>query len=188
MVPHKRREEFREQTYENQDDTGATKQVKRILNFFLSDEYQTDVLDELTDRVAYDPVEVSEFYMTWEELHEMHANGMVIGGHTMTHPVLSKLSPDDQRTQIVESMEYLDDAVGGLSERTFCYPYGNSYSFDETTIAMLNEVDCEWCFKVESADITTDDIRSRLQALPRYDCTDFPNGEASGSIGPSNTE
>lgn len=188
MVPYKRRDEFREQTYENQDDTGATKQAKRILNFFISDEYQTDVLDQLTERLAYDPVAVSDFYMTRDELTEMHANGMVIGGHTVTHPVLSKLSPDNQRTQIAESLEYIHEAVGGLSERTFCYPYGNSYSFDENTISILKELNCEWSFKVESADITTRDIRSRLQALPRYDCTDFPNGEASGSIGRSNAD
>lgn len=185
MIPHKRREEFREQTYERQDDTGATKQVKRILNFFLSDDHQTEVLDELTERVEHDPAAVSEFYMTQEELHDMHADGMVIGGHTVTHPVLSKLSPENQRTQIAESFDYLETAVGGLSERTFCYPYGNSHSFTEETVAILNELNCEWCFKVESADVTMADIRTRPQALPRYDCTEFPNGGASGSIGSS---
>jgi peptidoglycan/xylan/chitin deacetylase (PgdA/CDA1 family) len=188
MVPHKRRDEFREQTYENQDDTKATKKAKRILNFFLSDEYQTNVLNELTERVEHDPVAVSDFYMTQDELNEMHANGMVIGGHTVTHPVLSKLSPESQRTQITESFEYLDNAVEGLSERTFCYPYGNSYSFTENTVSILDDLDCEWCFKVKSADITTNDITTRSQALPRYDCTDFPNGEASGSIGPSHDD
>ena len=185
MIPHKRRDEFHKQTYKNQDDTEATKRVKRILNYFISDKYQTKVLDEMTKRAKYNPVAVSEFYMTRDELKEMHANDMIVGGHTKSHPVLSKLSSENQRTQIVASFDYLDNAVGGLSERTFCYPYGKSHSFDGDTVSILNDINCEWCFKVESADITINDIADRPQALPRYDCTDFPHGGASGSIGSS---
>jgi peptidoglycan/xylan/chitin deacetylase (PgdA/CDA1 family) len=184
MIPHKHREEYREETYKHQEDTEPTKQVKRILNFFVADKYQSDVLDELTNRMGFNAPDVREFYLTEDEIREMHEDGQVIGGHTITHPVLSKLDEEKQREEIEGSLDYLDGVVDdGVSERTFCYPYGNSYAFNEDTITILNDVNCEWCFKVEPSDIEETDIIQRPQALPRYDCTEFPDGEASGSIG-----
>jgi hypothetical protein len=183
-IPHQRRDEFREQTYERQDDTEATKDVKRILNYFISDEHQSAVLDELVARIG-GGLDAGELYMTPAELREIHESGMVIGGHTVTHPVLSKLSETEQRNQIVGSLRYLNSVVDGLSEYTFCYPYGHAHTFDTKTVSILDDVGCEWCFKVEAVDITKHDCFERPQALPRYDCTEFPHGAASGSIGPS---
>ena len=31
-------------------------------------------------------------YLTEKEINEMSKNGMIFGGHTITHPVLSKLT------------------------------------------------------------------------------------------------
>jgi peptidoglycan/xylan/chitin deacetylase (PgdA/CDA1 family) len=188
MIPHKRRDGYRELTYKRQEDEEATKQVKRILNFFIADEYQSKVLNELTDQIGYNHPDVGEFYLTEDELCEMHENGQVIGGHTVSHPVLSKLDRQEQKKQISGSLGYLDEVIGGLSERTFCYPYGDSYTYNEDTIDVLQEDRCEWCFKVEPSDINKADLAQRPQALPRYDCTEFPDGEASGSIGSSTAD
>jgi len=185
MIPHERREEYRKETYKNQEDTESTKQVKRILNFFVADKYQTEVIDRLISQIGYEEPDITDFYLTGREMREMHEDGQVIGGHTVTHPVLSKLNKEEQRREIKESLDYLDKVVDRLSEWTFCYPYGSSYTFNEHTLSLLDEVNCEWCFKVESSDIDKSDINNRPQALPRYDCTEFPDGEASGSIGPS---
>lgn len=189
MIPHKRRDEYRNQTYKRQSDTEATKQAKRILNFFVADEYQTEVLDTVTNQVdGYNPPDVKDYYLTEGELYEMHKNGQVIGGHTITHPVLSKLSKKEQREQISGSLTYIDNVVEGLSEKTFCYPYGGPYTFNENTTDILNEINCEWCFTTEPSDIDKTDLEQRPQALPRYDCTEFPYGEASGSLGPSGAD
>lgn len=184
MIPHSRREAYREQTYNDHDDGQSTKQVKRILNYFISDEYQTEVLDRISQDADVDSVNVDDYYMSPSELYEMNESGMVLGGHTVTHPVLSKLGKDSQREEITECFDFLDEVIGGLRCRTFCFPYGKEYSFDENTIELLEEATCEWSFKVEPADIDWQDLKNRPQALPRYDCTDFPHGTASGEIGP----
>ncbi len=183
MIPHEKREEYKTESYKHQDDSQATKEVKRVLNYFVSDTYQSDVLDELMTRLEIKPIDVSDFYMLPGEMREMHEHGMILGGHTVTHPVLSKLDEQAQREQITKSLDYLNEIVGGRSPRTFCYPYGGEFTFNETTISILTEVGCEWCFAVESADITRTDLSERLQWLPRYDCNEFPHGTASGSIG-----
>lgn len=188
MIPHERRDEYRKETYRRQKDTEATKQAKRILNFYISDKYQTKILNELTDRVDYSKPDITEFYLTEKEIREMHQDGQIIGGHTITHLVLSKANKKEQQKEIKRSLDYLDEVVNGLSEQTFCYPYGDSYTFNQDTINILNGVGCEWSFMVESSDIKKDDLEQRRQSLPRYDCTEFPDGGASGSIGSSDAD
>ena len=183
MVPFKRRTEYRNESYERQDNTDATTQAKRILNYFISDEYQTQVIDRLVERIGVSEPSVSSYYMRPTELQEMSDAGMIIGAHTVTHPVLSKLDEDEQRSEITNSFEFLDDAVDGLPVRTFCYPYGGSFSFTDVTISILEASDCEWSFMVKQADITCSDLKPNTHSLPRYDCNEFPHGEASGTIG-----
>lgn len=183
MVPHRQREEFRTETYKTHNDLDATKEAKRILNYYVADEYQTEVLDRVESRIEYESADIFDYYIRPEELQVMHENGMTIGAHTVTHPVLSKLGDGNQKDQIQDSFSYLDEVLGGIDVRTFCYPYGHDASFDKRTIEILESNGCEWCFKVESADITEADFEFRPQALPRYDCNEFPYGEASGSIG-----
>jgi peptidoglycan/xylan/chitin deacetylase (PgdA/CDA1 family) len=182
MIPFKRREEYQTESYERQDNAEATTQVKRILNYFISDEYQTAVIDRLVERLGTTEPSVSSFYMTPAELGEMSDAGMIVGGHTVTHPVLSKLDADQQRSEIRDSFAFLDDAVDGLPERTFCYPYGGSFSFTDETVSILEDTACEWSFMVHQADITRSNIDTHTHSLPRYDCNEFPHGSASGSL------
>ena len=103
---------------------------------------------------------------------------MIVGSHSVSHPVLSKLSPAEQQIEIEESLSFLEEVTGGLTVRTFCYPYGGFHSFTDHTEALLDRAGCLFTFNVESRDITSDDIKERPQALPRYDCNQFPFGTA----------
>ncbi len=185
IIPESRREEFRQETYDGHQDPETTKQAKRLLNYFVPDRHRTAVLDEIIQNLEYDLPSVSDIYMHPSEVREMHNEGMIIGSHTITHPVLSNLSSDEQAEEISTSFDHLDDIVGGLSEKTFCYPYGHESTFTDQTIEILGRVDCEWCFKVESSDVSKSDIEDRIQTLPRFDCNEFPHGDASGGIGQS---
>lgn len=182
MIPFKRREEYQNESYERQDNAEATTQVKRILNYFVSDECQTQIIDRLVDQLGITEPSVSSFYMTPTELQEMSYAGMIVGSHTVTHPVLSKLNEDEQRSEIMDSFVFLDDTMNGLPERTFCYPYGGPFSFTDDTISILEEHDCDWSFMVQQADITQSDLNPHTHCLPRYDCNEFPHGTASGSL------
>jgi peptidoglycan/xylan/chitin deacetylase (PgdA/CDA1 family) len=46
-----------------------------------------------------------------------------IGGHTLTHPRLPTLSPDEARREIVEGKLDLEQSLGH-AVTSFCYPYG----------------------------------------------------------------
>lgn len=116
--------------------------------------------------------------MTPQMLRAVHERGIIIGSHSLSHRVLSNLSEAEQRREITASFEWLDEIVGGLSVRTFCYPFGGFHTFDETTERLLEEIGCRFAFNVEPRDINERDLRERPLALPRYDCNQFPYGQA----------
>lgn len=182
MIPFKRRAEFQEETYRSQKDDSTVKQAKRILNYFIAPAHRTAVLDQLDERLDNEPTPVDEFYVSVDELREMQEGGMLIGSHTVSHPVLSKLRAERQQSEIRGSFSFLSERVGEASIRSFCYPYGGAYSFDNDTKKILEASGCAFAFNVESRDIDQTDLDDHRLELPRYDCTDFPHGESSGSL------
>jgi peptidoglycan/xylan/chitin deacetylase (PgdA/CDA1 family) len=61
-----------------------------------------------------------------EKLRRLHANGVEIGAHTLSHPILAKIADDDARREIANSKAILEDVVGA-AVTTFAYPNGRPH-------------------------------------------------------------
>ena len=61
--------------------------------------------------------------LTSENVVELHSAGMRIGAHTVRHPILSKVAPEDAKTEIVESKRRLESLLGD-SVNSFAFPNG----------------------------------------------------------------
>ena len=169
---------FEALTYWSQTNDEATTLCKRILNYYVKDEHRTLLLDALMETLLSDADIGNNLYMTPQMLRAMHESGMTIGSHGVSHRVFSKLSETEQRREIVASFERLDEIVGGLAVRTFCYPFGGFHTFDATTERLLVETGCRFAFNVEPRDIDERDLRERPLALPRYGCNQFAYGQS----------
>ena len=86
-----------------------------------------------------------QLWMTWEMLREMKAAGMTIGGHTVTHPILSQMSSQNQLSEILECGRRLASELGEPM-RYFSYPVGNVISFDATTQQCLRQAGVSYAF------------------------------------------
>jgi peptidoglycan/xylan/chitin deacetylase (PgdA/CDA1 family) len=181
MIDADERERFREYTYTTQEESAATR-VKRILNYFLSYEHRSTVLDSLESKLPDAACSVPDLYLTTEQLESLHEADMTVGSHSVTHRLLSKLDAETQMEEIESSFQHLETVLGTLDPKTFCYPYGGKRTYTEDTLRALEDIGCEWAFSVEPRDITTKDLRSEPQQLPRYDCNEFPHGGASGAV------
>lgn len=179
MIPDRKVEEFRTQTYVGVDDDQDTVLFKRTLNYFVAYELRGALLDNV---IATHPVtcnEVGEFYMSTAELDELRGHGQLVGSHSTTHRVFSKLSQDEQRAEIDDSFAFLEMHATIRQPRSFCFPYGGFHTFTQTTERLLDRAGAVFSFNVEARDIGAADLRHRPQALPRYDCNGFPHGTAS---------
>ena len=177
MIPDGKRREFRELTYTRQENYQGVSEFKRILNYFVSYEYREDLIDKVAEKLDF-VFSASDFYVPIQKLKEMHIAGNLIGSHTVTHPVMSKLSEDEQKIEVNESFGFLESQIDG-DIKTYCHPYGGFHSFDKTTVEILNRSGVAFSFNVDSRDISDDDLVSSNQFLPRYDCNEFPFGKAS---------
>lgn len=63
--------------------------------------------------------------MTVEELHAWRAGGMEVGGHTRSHPHLTRCNDAQLRDEVAGGKAELESLLGfGIPQ--FCYPYGDA--------------------------------------------------------------
>ncbi len=76
--------------------------------------------------------------MNWEEARVLVDAGMAIGAHTHTHPILCRLSFDDQRAELRKCKELLGDNLGS-TPKTLAYPVGSLKAFSQETKRVARE-------------------------------------------------
>ena len=84
-------------------------------------------------------------WMTWDMVREMHRGGIDFGGHTVTHPVLSKCSIDQQREEIRQSKARVEAELG-TPITTFSYPIGQRWAMTSETRRLVREAGFQWGF------------------------------------------
>ena len=89
---------------------------------------------------------LSDLYLTWDQLREMQDAGMAIGGHTMIHPVLARLSEQEQRDEIVGCRDRLREQLG-VAPTAFSYPVGRPGTFTEQTEQIVRDAGFRWGFQ-----------------------------------------
>lgn len=174
---------FASLSYQLLDHDESTRRFKHVLNYLILDRYRAGVLDAMMADTFDETALVETFYMDPTMIADMQRRGMVVGSHSVTHPVFSKLAPDTQKIEIEASFRFLDDVTGGLSLRTFCYPYGLPHTYTADTQRLLCESGCRFSVSVDFRDVEAADVKVRVQALPRHDCNAFPHGRPTFGVG-----
>ncbi len=169
-------QDFEKQTYNRQLNSDFVNRFKRTLNYYINFEFRDQIIDRIfADLFGQREQSIGkEFYVSERKLKKMASEGMVIGSHTVSHRLMSKLSAQEFKLEIDDSFQFIDLLS---SFRTFCYPYGGFHSFSPAIEAYLTRRGVRFSMNVKNEDISENHIQSRPQALPRYDCNYFPNGK-----------
>lgn len=101
---------------------------QKIVDYSLSlpDQDKHKFIADLASLLGHDlPSRIPAEYapVALEELREMQSHGIEIGGHTVTHPSLGRVTEAQAYDEILGCREYLNQQLG-CHERTFCYPNG----------------------------------------------------------------
>ena len=87
-----------------------------------------------------------DLMMTREQLRELHASGMTVGAHTVTHPILARTPDDLARKEIVESKRVLEGQLGA-PVTLFAYPNGKpGRDYGAGHVAMVREAGFDAAF------------------------------------------
>ncbi|MYQ37164.1 polysaccharide deacetylase family protein [Streptomyces sp. SID4921] len=76
-------------------------------------------------RGAYDEGGAPDTMLDWEQVRELAATGLEIGGHSHTHPQLDQLGVAGLRTEAVRCRDIVTAELGAAPV-SFAYPYGYS--------------------------------------------------------------
>jgi peptidoglycan/xylan/chitin deacetylase (PgdA/CDA1 family) len=125
-----------------------------------------DYLATATGSGRYNGHEAEKMWMRWEMAQEMARNGMTIGGHTVTHPVLSRMPAESQDAEIAGCARRIEQELGEPM-RWFAYPVGAHDSFTAETQRILEKRGVELAFSFYGG----------LARLTRWNPLDIPRTE-----------
>lgn len=111
-------------------------------------EYLDDIA-EATGSGRYRSQQDGHTWMTWDMLREMRASGMIVGGHTVNHPILARAPREIQLEEIEKCSRRLATELGEPM-RYFSYPVGGTGAFDATTKKCLEQVGVQYAFSYYS--------------------------------------
>ena len=134
-------------SFDEPDREGAVRTLLRTYKAMPADstDLYLDAIAEATrsGRCAQDAG--TGLWMNWEMLREMRAAGMTVAGHTVTHPVLARISIKRQREEILGCGARLAEEMREPM-RYFSYPIGKPGSFDSVTQDCLREAGVRYAF------------------------------------------
>lgn len=116
--------------------------------------------------------------MTWAQVREMVANGVTMGAHTMSHPVLTRVSAKQARAEIFGSKACIEAEIGA-PVTTFAYPNGHPADFNAAIQRDLADAGIEAAFTLIPGPASPAEIRanpftirrmflSHKDSLPRF--------------------
>ncbi len=73
--------------------------------------------------------------LSWDQLRRLANEGLTLGSHTRTHPIMTEVTPDRMREEIRGSQEDLKREIG-TALPILCYPNGNH---NDTVISILKD-------------------------------------------------
>jgi peptidoglycan/xylan/chitin deacetylase (PgdA/CDA1 family) len=103
-----------------------------------------EFLAEGTDSGRH-PDDIGDLYMTWDEIRELRAAGVTIGGHTVHHSILAQLSADEREEEVAGCRARIETELE-QPMRYFSYPDGGRVSFNDETRRCLAEYGVEYAF------------------------------------------
>ena len=144
---------------------------KKIMNYYGDIKLKNKILDYLLRKFEIN-ITSKDYYLNKKEIKHLASLGMLIGSHTESHTLLSRLSYKDQIKELRNSKIFLENIINKNID-IFCYPFGGKFSYNKTTLKVLKKLKYKLAYSVEYRDISLKDIKQNPYELPRYDCNLF---------------
>lgn len=160
--------------YKAQTDIDSIKIIKWI-NYLSDFELQSQIINELF-LILNEVDDNKDWYMNKNDVLKLVSNWNIIGGHSMTHRVLSNLnSEQEMKKEIKDSINYLTDNFS-LDISLFSYPYWWETTYNDRVDRKLYNTWVKFSFTTEEGDIDSLNqfYQNWIYRLPRYDCNKFP--------------
>ena len=138
------------------------------------------IVDSLPNELGIDMI-TSTFrglMMDWNQVRELSTQGIEFGGHTITHPILSRVDPGQVKYEIEGSKAHIEKEIG-KTITAFAYPNGMRDDFDNATKEFVRKAGYQIAFSLIFGSISYKAVQkdpfeikrifiSRKDSLPRF--------------------
>jgi len=90
----------------------------------------------LESQASVPAAETRDRMLTWQQIREMQKAGISFGAHTMSHPVVGRLEPDEKQEELGDSKRLLEERLQQSMEH-FAYPFGSVSDVDAETCSLM---------------------------------------------------
>lgn len=109
-----------------------------------------------------------DLFLDWDQVQLLDRHPLItIGSHSMRHSVLSQLSSEELRDELVDSRQVLEKRLSHPID-FFCYPYGSSVQAGEREFAAVKAAGYSAAFTTRCGHLSAK-TNGQLMALPRMD-------------------
>lgn len=117
----------------------ASYRIKRALKYEVDVADRDRVLEAMFLEAGCDERAMCDrLYMTWEGARALRDGGVELGGHTVHHEILSRLSKESAKAELGANRTTLVRELAAQCE-SFAYPFGRRWDYDQGTCAAVRE-------------------------------------------------
>lgn len=102
------------------------------------DEDRVTSVEALIAALRPSPERPKRLMLSWDEVDALRGLGFSIGAHTVSHPILSRVTPEKAREEIFGSKLAIEKFTGE-TVRGFAFPNGRPDDYNETAIRLVRE-------------------------------------------------
>ncbi|MFH1263195.1 MAG: polysaccharide deacetylase family protein [Pseudomonadota bacterium] len=114
----------------------------------MRDEERKEAVRKLCSVAGLDVRSLSRSILNWEEISEMASEGVSFGGHSVNHPILSKLNQGEVRSEVTECKRTLEERLG-RPVLAFAYPVGRAFSLNDEVVKEVREAGYRYAVTTE---------------------------------------
>lgn len=102
-----------------------------------------DELEKAADVVVPPSPEPPFAPVNWDQVREMQSEGLDVGSHTVSHPILSKLTQEEVSGELGESYQRISEELGN-PPKGICYPNGMVKDINAIVLEKAQEIGYEY--------------------------------------------
>ena len=124
--------------------------LREVLTYLrgLPDQERQKAVTAVLERLDVAVGTIPGLMLSWDEVREMSDNGVHFGSHTVTHPILSRISPAQLRHELADSKRVIEEQVG-KPVISFAYPNGKRADYSPAVKRMLQEAGYRYAVTTE---------------------------------------
>ena len=104
--------------------------------------------------------------MNWDQVREMQEGGIEFGAHTMTHPILTRISLDQVRMEVGGSKARIERELGEPC-LSFAYPNGQASDVDDQIEKIVADTGIRAAFTLLNGPCSLDEVKRDPYAIRR---------------------